>query len=130
LFFVALVAIVAIALGGIAYYGRSGYFVGFNGNQVAVFKGQQGGVLWVKPTVDGTYPLQRSDLSPAWQENLDRTISFTSRAAADDWFNTLKANPAAVPALTSTSATAATTAAPTTAPAPAPSDTSPVASGP
>jgi protein phosphatase len=130
LFFLALVAIVAIALGGITYYGRSGYFVGFNGNQVAVFKGQQGGILWVKPTVDGTYPLQRSDLSPAWQQNLDRTISFTSRAAADDWFNTLKANPAAVPALTSTSATTATTATPTTAPAPAPSDTTPAVSGP
>jgi protein phosphatase len=130
LFVLAIVAIVAIALGGIAYYGRSGYYVGFNGNEVAVFKGQQGGVLWVKPTIDGTYPLQRSDLSPAWQESLDRTISFTSRSAADAWFNTLKANPAAVPALTSTAATTATTAAPTSTPAPPSSDSTPAVSGP
>ena len=130
LFVFALVAIIAIALGGIAYYGRSGYYVGFNGNQVAVFKGQQGGVLWVKPTVDGTYPLQRSDLSETWQQNLDRTISFTSRAAADAWFDTLKANPAAVPALTSTAATTATTAVPTTAPPPTTAASTAAVSGP
>ena len=93
LFVVAIVAILGIALGGITYYGRSGYYVGFVGDQVAVFKGQQGGVLWVDPTLDGTYPLRRADLSPAWQQNLDRTISFTSRAAADDWFHTLRIEP-------------------------------------
>jgi protein phosphatase len=125
-FVLAIVAIIAVALGGITYYGRSGYYVGFAGDQVAVFKGQQGGVLWVKPTVEATYPLHRGDLSPAWQQNLDRTISFTSRSAADDWFDTLAANPAAVPALTST---AATTAAATT-PAPPPTDSTPAPSGP
>jgi hypothetical protein len=66
----------------------------------------------VKPTVEGTYALNRDDLSPAWQQNLDRTISFTSRAAADAWFDTLASNPAAVPALaTTTTVTIATTTA-------------------
>jgi hypothetical protein len=103
------VAILAIALGGITYYGRSGYYVGFVGDQVAVFKGQKGGVLWVDPTLDGTYPLRRDELSPAWQQNLDRTISFTSRAAADAWFDTLKSNPAAVPSLSTTTTVLVTT---------------------
>jgi serine/threonine protein phosphatase PrpC len=114
LFVLAVLAILAIALGGITYYGRSGYYVGFVGDQVAVFKGQKGGVLWVKPTVDGTYSLHRSDLTPAWQQRLDDTITFTSRASADAWFETLKANPAAVPGL----ATSTTVAAPTTTVAP------------
>jgi serine/threonine protein phosphatase PrpC len=122
LFVVAILAILGVAFGAITYYGRSGYYVGFVGDQVAVFKGQKGGILWVDPTLDGTYPLRRDDLTPAWQQNLDRTISFTSRAAADAWFETLRSNPAAVPpsvttafAPTSTVAFATTTtvAAPT-----------------
>src|SRR5205823_4762868 len=44
LFVVAIVAILGIAFGGITYYGRSGYYVGFVGDQVAVFKGQHGGL--------------------------------------------------------------------------------------
>jgi protein phosphatase len=116
-FVLAIVAILAIAWGGITYYGRSGYYVGFAGDQVAVYKGPKGGVLWISPTVDGRYPLHRSDLSPAWQQRLDQTITFTSRAAADAWFTTLAANPAAVPALAATSTTApatTTTVPPTT----------------
>jgi protein phosphatase len=111
LFVVAIVAILVIAFGAITYYGRSDYYVGFTGDQVAVFKGQKGGILWVDPTLDGTYPLRREDLSPAWQQNLDRTISFTSRAAADAWFDTLRSNPAAVP---SSATTAVATVPPTT----------------
>ena len=119
LFVVAIIAILGIAFGAITYYGRSGYYVGFVGDQVAVFKGQKGGILWVDPTLEGTYPLRRDQLTPAWQQNLDRTISFTSRAAADDWFDTLRSNPAAVPPadVTTTSSVApvtTTTAAPTT----------------
>ena len=117
LFVAAIVAIVAIAIGGITYYGRSGYYVGFVGDQVAVFKGQKGGVLWVDPTIEATYSLRRGDLSPAWQQNLDRTISFTSRAAADAWFDTLRSNPAAVPSLATTTTTVVVTTA-TAAPVP------------
>jgi protein phosphatase len=118
LFVVAILAILGIAFGAITYYGRSGYYVGFVGDQVAVFKGQKGGVLWVKPTLDGTYDLHRADLTPAWQQRLDDTITFTSRASADAWFETLRANPAAVPGLapSTTIALTPTTAVPTTAP--------------
>jgi protein phosphatase len=115
LFVVAVLAILGIAFGGITYYGRSGYYVGFVGDQVAVFKGQKGGILWVDPTLEGTYPLRRDQLTPAWQQNLDRTISFTSRAAADAWFDTLRSNPAAVvPPVTTTLAPPSTVAVDTT----------------
>ena len=119
LFVLAILAILAIAFGAITYYGRSGYYVGFAGDQVAVYKGQKGGVLWVKPTLDGTYDLHRADLTPAWQQRLDDTITFTSRASADAWFETLRANPAAVPGAPTTTVTLpTTTAVATTAPAP------------
>jgi serine/threonine protein phosphatase PrpC len=123
LFVVAVLAVLGIAFGGITYYGRSGYYVGFSGDQVAVFKGQKGGVLWVKPTVDGTYSLRRSDLTAPWQQRLDDTITFTSRASADAWFETLRANPAAVPTVATTTTPATTAATATTAP---PTETSTV----
>jgi len=130
LFVVAIVAIVAVAFGAITYYGRSGYYVGFAGDQVAVYKGQKGGILWVKPTLDGTYDLHRADLTPAWQQRLDDTITFTSRASADAWFETLRANPAAVPGTATTTVTLPTTTAVATT-APAPSDLTPTtAAGP
>ena len=130
LFVVAILAILGIAFGAITYYGRSGYYVGFVGDQVAVYKGQKGGVLWVKPTLDGTYDLHRADLTPAWQQRLDDTITFTSRASADAWFETLRANPAAVPGLaTSTTVTLAPTTAATT-PSPSTELTPTTAAGP
>jgi serine/threonine protein phosphatase PrpC len=116
-FVLAVLAILAIAWGAITYYGRQGYYVGFAGDQVAVYKGPKGGVLWVKPTVDATYPLHRRDLSRIWQQRLDETITFTSRGAADNWFATLAQNPVAVPSLATTTTTpaGATTATPPTA---------------
>ena len=38
----------------ISWYGRGGYYVGFDGDQVAVYQGRPGGVLWIDPTLAGT----------------------------------------------------------------------------
>jgi PPM family protein phosphatase len=120
----ALLVLGAVAVGGIVYYGRSGYFAGFTDDgSVAVFQGRPEGVLWVQPTVEIVYPLQREELAPEWQERIERTISFSSLDAADRWYQALSTNPNAVPGLATTTTTpttaAPTTAAPTTAPAPA-----------
>jgi protein phosphatase len=120
-------AIVAIALGGIGYYGRRGYFVAFAGDQVVVKQGQPGGVLWVKPTTARTLPLTRADLAPKWQERVaSENITFGSLAAADEWYLALSENPDAVPALATTTTTSATTTSTTTTVPPttvAPTDT-------
>jgi protein phosphatase len=115
-------AIVAIALGGIGYYGRRGYFVTFAGDQVVVKQGQSGGVLWVKPTTARTLPLTRADLAPKWQDRVaSDSITFGSLRAADEWYLALSKNPDAVPALattTTTSTSTTTTVPPTTTLAP------------
>jgi protein phosphatase len=110
--------IVAIALGGIGYYGRRGYFVAFAGDQVVVMQGQPGGVLWVQPTTARTLPIKRQDLSPKWQERVEsENITFGSLARANEWYLSLAQNPDAIPALATTTTTASattTTTAPTT----------------
>ncbi len=61
---VAFLAVLLMILGGIAaavwWFGERSYFVGLQGNQVAIFKGRPGGLLWIHPSLN-----QRTDLSPA-----------------------------------------------------------------
>ncbi len=49
-----LIALLAAAVGGVAWYARDGYFVGLKGNQIVIYRGRPGGVLWFRPTVAAT----------------------------------------------------------------------------
>lgn len=49
LFVLAFLAIVGATLGVIVYMGHSTYYVGVDGEQVAIFRGRPGGVLWIQP---------------------------------------------------------------------------------
>jgi protein phosphatase len=52
---VVFVALLLLILGGVAagvaWYARSGYFVGVRGTQLGIYKGRPGGVMWFQPTV-------------------------------------------------------------------------------
>ncbi len=50
-FVIALLAVAAITVGGIDWYARSSYYVGLSGNNLTIYQGRPGGVLWIKPTV-------------------------------------------------------------------------------
>jgi PPM family protein phosphatase len=113
-FTAALIGIALIALGGVRYYGRQGTFVKFRNDQVAVYRGRAGGVLWISPTLLKTYPLLRSKLSPSWQTQIDNGITFTSQEAADTWFAALSKNPSAVTEIGDKLAAATTTTTSTT----------------
>ena len=52
LLFVPLILVLAIAVGGVGFYARRSYYVGFAGNRVVVYKGIPGGVLGWDPTID------------------------------------------------------------------------------
>ena len=53
---VAFLAVLLMILGGIAaavwWFGERSYFVGLQGNQVAIFKGRPGGLLWIQPSLN------------------------------------------------------------------------------
>lgn len=122
LFIGLLAVIVAVVVGGIQYYGQRGTYVGFtDSGNVAVFSGRRDGVLWVKPSLTRSFKLRRTDLTAAWQTKVDNSITFTDRAAAEQWFAALSQNPKAVPSVavttTTTTTTTTTIAATTTAPA-------------
>jgi PPM family protein phosphatase len=48
-FVVAVLVVVAMTVAAVTYYARDTYFVGFDHDSVAIFRGRPGGVLWIQP---------------------------------------------------------------------------------
>jgi serine/threonine protein phosphatase PrpC len=78
-FFIVLVlAVFAAAATAIWWQARNTYFVAFNGEEVAVFRGQPGGVLWFDPTFEEATELTRADVPPARVRDLENGREFGS----------------------------------------------------
>ncbi|WP_426570731.1 Stp1/IreP family PP2C-type Ser/Thr phosphatase [Aquihabitans sp. McL0605] len=91
LFVVALLAVVGVVLGAIVWSGSNTYFVGFDGNNVAVYKGKPGGVLWIDPQLQETTDITKSDLPQDAREAVAANKQFSSEAAAVRYVVTLQA---------------------------------------
>jgi protein phosphatase len=66
LLFVPLILVLAIAVGGVGYYARRSYYVGFATNRVVIYKGVPGGVLGWNPTIE-----ERTGLTGAQLTQID-----------------------------------------------------------
>ena len=62
LFLLALLIVVGAAVGTVAWFARGTYFVGLDGDEVVIYKGQPGGVLWFDPTVEERTELTVDDI--------------------------------------------------------------------
>ncbi|HVM02863.1 MAG TPA: hypothetical protein VM263_09360, partial [Acidimicrobiales bacterium] len=51
-FVVAVLVVVAAGVGAVAFFARGGYYVGLEDEQIVIFKGRPGGLLWFAPTVE------------------------------------------------------------------------------
>jgi protein phosphatase len=83
-FWLALVFIVLSASTVLGVYARSGYFVGFDSNDnVTIYQGRVGGVLWFQPTVNTQTRLNGDDLPEDVRREvlLNRTFASSSQAA-------------------------------------------------
>ncbi|HEY8094394.1 MAG TPA: Stp1/IreP family PP2C-type Ser/Thr phosphatase [Acidimicrobiales bacterium] len=103
--FTALVgAVFVVAIAVTAAFGRSGYYVGFRGDSVAVFQGRPGGVLWFQPTIESVSDLTRAELTADFQTRIAGNPTFSSRAAADNYLRQLADDERALVAVTTTTA--------------------------
>jgi protein phosphatase len=83
LFWSALIAIIFGVITTVGVYARSGYYVGFNDDQnVVIYRGRVGGMLWFHPTVDTQTKLSRQDLPDNVRLDIDMYKSFTSSGLA------------------------------------------------
>jgi protein phosphatase len=119
LFWSALVGIVLAVLVVFAAYGRTGYFVSFQGDDVVVLKGRPGGVLWFNPTVEARTTLTRSDLSDELALEIAGEPTFSESSAAQTYVNGIRdevqPNPTTtLPAVVTTTSSSTSTTSSTT----------------
>jgi len=80
----ALVVVVVLCSGGFVAlrYQRSGYFVAFTNSSssatIAIYKGQPGGLLWIKPTIVEVSTTKRNAMQSEFQREIDRVQQFDS----------------------------------------------------
>lgn len=90
-FLVALLAVFGCAIWAVAWYARGAYFVGIDNNQVAIFRGRPGGLLWFDPTlVERKQQPTGAELLPAQRVELESGHEVPSKAAADRFVNNLR----------------------------------------
>ena len=108
LFIVVLAAIITVTFTLIAVHARSGYFVGFDGDRVVVFKGQPGGVLWFDPTVAQVSDRTRDELDPTLIAVIDQHVTYDSAEQAAAFINE-QVIPTTTTEVTTTTVAASTT---------------------
>ena len=119
LFWSALGGIVLAVLVVFAAYGRTGYFVSFQGDDVVVLKGRPGGVLWFNPTVEARTTLTRSDLTESLALEIAGEPTFSESSAAQTYVNGIRdevqPNPTTtLPAVVTTTSSSTSTTSSTT----------------
>lgn len=127
LFVVALLAVVGVVIGAIIWSGNNTYYVAFDGQNVAVYQGKPGGVLWIEPKLVETTDMTRSDLPEDVRSVVAGNKEFGSQAEATQYIVTLQAIVADQEdaTTTTTSTTTTTTTRPTTTTAPPVTTTTP-----
>jgi protein phosphatase len=106
-FTLVLLLIVAGAFGAITWYARSTYYVGIDGDRVAIFKGRPDGLLWFDPTLEQRTDLPIDAVPPARKAQLEHGKEEPSLAAARRYVGNLKdeattLNPPPIPVETTT----------------------------
>jgi PPM family protein phosphatase len=81
LFTLIVIGLVGGAFATIQWYGRSTYFVGFDGDRVAIYKGRPGGLLWIEPKLEEVTDLERERV-PA--DSVDDIDAGKEEASLDD----------------------------------------------
>ena len=116
-FIVLLAALVAGAFAAIGFYARGSYFVAVAADQLTIYKGRPGGLLWFQPTVVERTNVTTSAVLPSRISDLQRGQQEATVADARRYVDNLEAEGQAhgIGSTTTTSAAATTT---TTAAAP------------
>ena len=95
LFAFALLLVLGTAAGAVGWYARNTYYVGVDGQQVVIFKGRPGGMLWFDPTLEAPTPLRIDDIPAARRPDVESGREFTSRAKAEAYVSNLQREAAA-----------------------------------
>lgn len=89
-FLLAFFVVLGIAAGALFVYARASYYVGFDGDRVAVFQGRPDGVLFFDPTLKAHANVTEDDLVPVSVEKVNRQPDFGSYEDATAYVTKLR----------------------------------------
>jgi serine/threonine protein phosphatase PrpC len=118
LFALLVLAVVGGAFATIQWYGTSTYYVGFEGDEVTIFKGRPGGLLCIDPELEDGTGILRDEVPARYLDDVDAGHEVPSLARANQYVSNIERDIAAT--ATTTTTTTPTTAPVTTSTAPAP----------
>ncbi len=101
----AIVLVVLVAVGGTWWVARSTYYVGLRGNEVVVFRGRPGGVLFLDPTVAEDTNLTLADVPPSQVDAVKAGKTAATLAQARAYVANLRTEQAADQAASGTTTT-------------------------
>jgi protein phosphatase len=122
LFSVLVLALVGGVVATIQWYGTSAYFVGFEDDKVAIYKGRPGGLLWIEPELVDITGLDRDRVPASHRRDIEAGIEESTLADARRYVANVseqadELDPPTTTTVPRTTTTApATTAPPSTAP--------------
>jgi len=108
LFALAFLAVIGVAIGVIVYMGRNTYYVGVQDEQVVIFRGRPGGVLWIEPELAESTTIAVSQVPAASVEAVRAGVEESSLADAREYVANLQDQIAQTTATTTTSTTTST----------------------
>jgi PPM family protein phosphatase len=89
-FLVTLMLVAGIAVAAVGWYARSAYYVGLDGDRVAIYKGRPGGLLWFEPTLQERKALTTADVLPSRLPDLRAGQEEPTKADADRYVNRIR----------------------------------------
>jgi protein phosphatase len=113
LFTVLILALVAGVVATIQWYGTSAYFVGFEGEQVAIFRGRPGGLLWIEPELVSVYEIDRDQVPEARVADIESGVEQATMADARRYVDNVREQADELETTTTTTAPTTTTTRPT-----------------
>jgi serine/threonine protein phosphatase PrpC len=105
LFVTLLLALAGGVVATIQWYGRSTYYVGFEGDRVAIFRGRPGGVLWLDPELVDTTTLGRDRVPADATDDVADGQEYGSRDEAEAYVERLVERAVELTPTTTTSTT-------------------------
>ncbi|HJR25819.1 MAG TPA: hypothetical protein VJ804_10110, partial [Acidimicrobiales bacterium] len=83
------VGLIIGAFATIQWYGTSTYFVGFQDDEVVIFKGRPGGLLWIDPSLEEETGIDRDEVPETFLDDIEAGKEQSSLARADRYVSNL-----------------------------------------
>jgi protein phosphatase len=105
LFTVLLLGVLGGAVATIQWYGTSTYFVAFDGDEVAIYQGRPGGLLWIDPSLEDDTGILRDEVPDRYLPALAAGHEVSSLAQARRYVSNIERDIAESTAATTTTTT-------------------------